>query len=96
MFSLQRILGHATLDMIKRYVALADLEIVCLIHAVASPADRLLIGPKVSVTLPRAVFGRLSEIGDLARLTVEQLVGAAATRLVASPPRLPALVAMNS
>ena len=64
MFSLQRILGHTTLDMVKRYVALAELEIVRRIHAVASPADRLLIGPKVSVILPRAVFRRLSEIGD--------------------------------
>ena len=56
-FSLQRILGHTTLDMVKRYVALAELEIVRRLHAVASPADRLLIGPKVSVILPRAVFG---------------------------------------
>jgi site-specific recombinase XerD len=95
-FSLQRILGHTTLDMVKRYVALAELEIVRRIHAVASPADRLLVGPKVSVILPRAVFRRLSEIGDRTRLTVEQLVGAAAERMAASPPVLPALGAMSS
>jgi len=95
-FSLQRILGHTTLDMVKRYVALAELEIVRRIHAVAPPADRLLIGPKVSDILPRAVFGRLSEIGDRTRLTVEQLVGAAAERLAMSPPVLPSLVAMIS
>jgi len=39
-FSLQRILGHATLDMVKRYVALADADLVAR-HSVASPADRL-------------------------------------------------------
>lgn len=39
-FSLQRILGHTTLDMVKRYVALADIDLVTR-HAVASPADRL-------------------------------------------------------
>ena len=64
MFSLQRILGHTTLDMVKRYVALAELEIVRRLHAVASPADRLLIGSRVSVILPRAAFRRISEIGN--------------------------------
>jgi integrase/recombinase XerD len=39
-FSLQRILGHTTLDMVKRYVALADVDLVTR-HAEASPADRL-------------------------------------------------------
>jgi site-specific recombinase XerD len=42
-FSLQRILGHTTLDMVKRYVALADVDLVTR-HAVASPADRLIGG----------------------------------------------------
>jgi predicted DNA-binding ribbon-helix-helix protein len=77
-------------------MSVAELEIVRRIHAVASPADRLLIGPKVSVILPRAVFCRLSQIGDRTRLTVEQLVGAAAERLAGSPPALPALGAMSS
>lgn len=40
-FSLQRMLGHATLDMVKRYVALADADLVAR-HRDASPADRLL------------------------------------------------------
>jgi hypothetical protein len=40
-FSLQRILGHTTLDMVKRYVALADVGLVAR-HRVASPADRLM------------------------------------------------------
>lgn len=39
-FSLQRILGHTSLDMVKRYVALADVDLVTR-HALASPADRL-------------------------------------------------------
>ena len=42
-FSLQRILGHTTLDMVKRYVALADVDLVAR-HRVASPADRLMDG----------------------------------------------------
>jgi hypothetical protein len=73
-----------------------ELEIVRRLHAMASPADRLLIGPKVSVILARAVFGRLSEIGNRTPPTVEQLVGVSAERLAMSPPVLPSLVAMCS
>lgn len=43
-FSLQRVLGHTTLDMVKRYVALADTDLVAR-HRAASPADRL-VGTK--------------------------------------------------
>jgi predicted DNA-binding ribbon-helix-helix protein len=39
----------------------------------------------VSVILPRALFGRLSQIGNRTRLTVEQLVAAAAEHLATSP-----------
>lgn len=39
-FSLQRMLGHSTLDMVKRYVTLADTDLAAR-HLVASPADRL-------------------------------------------------------
>jgi hypothetical protein len=48
-FSLQQILGHATLDMVRRYVYFASFETVRRLHAAASPADELLIGPKVPV-----------------------------------------------
>jgi site-specific recombinase XerD len=40
-FSLQRILGHTTLDMVKRYVALVDADLAAR-HRTASPADHLL------------------------------------------------------
>jgi predicted DNA-binding ribbon-helix-helix protein len=56
----------------------------------------LLIGPRVSVILPRAAFRRLSQIGDRTRLTVEQLVGVAAERLAMSATVLPNLAATAS
>ena len=39
-FSLQQILGHATLDMVRRYVSLSEADLVAR-HRAASPADRL-------------------------------------------------------
>jgi site-specific recombinase XerD len=39
-FSLQQILGHATLDMVRRYVSLSEADLVAR-HRTASPADRL-------------------------------------------------------
>lgn len=40
-FSLQQILGHATLDMVRRYVTLSEADLVAR-HRTASPADRLM------------------------------------------------------
>lgn len=42
-FSLQQILGHTTLDMVRRYVSLTEADLVAR-HRVASPADRLARG----------------------------------------------------
>jgi site-specific recombinase XerD len=39
-FSLQQILGHAALDMVRRYVTLSEADLVAR-HRAASPADRL-------------------------------------------------------
>jgi site-specific recombinase XerD len=39
-FSLQQILGHTTLDMVRRYVSLTEADLVAR-HRTASPADRL-------------------------------------------------------
>jgi site-specific recombinase XerD len=42
-FSLQQILGHTTLDMVRRYVSLSEADLVAR-HRTASPADRLVGG----------------------------------------------------
>jgi hypothetical protein len=39
-FSIQQILGHTTLDMVRRYVSLSEADLVAR-HRTASPADRL-------------------------------------------------------
>ncbi len=44
-FSLQRILGHSSLEMTRRYCELADMDIKEA-HAIASPVDNLKIGKK--------------------------------------------------
>jgi hypothetical protein len=72
--------------MVKRYVALAEVEVIRRLHAIASPADRLLIGPKVSVILPQAVYRRLLEAARELRVTVETLLRDAAERLVVPTP----------
>ena len=51
LFSIQKILGHTTLDMVRRHVNL-DTDEVKRQRAQSSPVDRLAIGPSVSVILP--------------------------------------------
>jgi len=82
LFSLQRILGHTTLDMVRRYVNL-DTDEVKRQHAQASPVDRLAIGPKVSVLLPWRVADWLKADAWWERTSVEELVRRGAEELVA-------------
>jgi hypothetical protein len=73
LFSLQKILGHTTLDMVRRYVNL-DTDEVKRQHAQASPVDRLAIGPRVSVLLPWRVADRLEDLAWREQTSVEELV----------------------
>ena len=82
-FSLQQILGHATLDMVRRYVYFVSFETVRRLHAAASPADGLLIGPRVSVFIPRPWVGVLEGFAEASRVTVQDVIRAAITRLLA-------------
>jgi hypothetical protein len=82
LFSLQKILGHTTLDMVRRYVNL-DTDEVKRQHAQASPVDRLAIGPKVTVLLPWRVADRLEELAWRERTSIEALVKLGAEELVA-------------
>jgi len=70
LFSLQRILGRTTLDMVRRYVNL-DTDEVKRPRVQASPVDRLAIGPKVLVLLPWREADRLIAITWSDRTTVE-------------------------
>ena len=89
-FSLQRILGHSTLDMVKRYVALTDVDLVTQ-HGVASPADRL------PVVYPDDVMEQLmAALESLAVASTEsmqhqvfaEIVSGLAATLNRLPPRL--------
>jgi site-specific recombinase XerD len=58
-FTLQRILGHTSLDMVRRYVALADTDVASR-HDMASPADHLLRrAPAASVPGVSSDVGRV-------------------------------------
>ncbi len=62
-FTLQRILGHTSLDMVRRYVALADTDVASR-HDLASPADHLLgrAPTATAARIPRG--GRPARAGD--------------------------------
>ena len=99
MFSLQQILGHATVDMVRRYVFLASFETVRRLHAAASPPDGLVIGPKISLFIPRAWVGVLDGLADASRVTVQQLIRSAIARflaLVAEKKELAIIVARGT
>ncbi len=49
--TLQRILGHSSLDMVRRYVTLTDIDLASR-HRSASPADRLLARPSPDAGRP--------------------------------------------
>jgi integrase/recombinase XerC len=83
-FSLQQILGHATLDMVRRYVFLASFETVRRLHAAASPADGLVIGPKVSLFIPRAWVGDLEDLAETSRVMVQDVIREAIGRFLAT------------
>ena len=84
MFSLQQILGHATLELVRRYVFLTSFETVRRLHAAASPADALIIGPKVPLFIPRAWVGSLEGLADASRITVQDVIREAIGRLLAT------------
>jgi site-specific recombinase XerD len=94
-FSLQQILGHTTLDMVRRYVNFASFETVRRLHAAASPADGLLIGPKVSLFIPRAWASVLEDLAEASRVMVQDVIREAIGRLVATvaPPNMELTVA---
>jgi integrase/recombinase XerC len=48
-FSLQQILGHTTLEMVRRYVSLSEADLVAR-HRAASPADRLVKRPSTQLS----------------------------------------------
>lgn len=82
-FSLQQILGHTTLDMVRRYVYYASFETVRRLHAAASPADGLLIGPRVSLFIPRAWASVLEDLAEASRVMVQDVIREAIARLLA-------------
>lgn len=61
--SLQRILGHSSLDMVKRYVRLSDIDLAGR-HRTASPGDRLVARPAREAPPPPVPSTRWSAAGS--------------------------------
>ena len=55
-------------------------------HAVASPLDRLGVGPKLSVIVPEALAARLEAIAWWRRTSIDELLREAAQQLAARYP----------
>jgi hypothetical protein len=53
-FSLQRLLGHTTLEMTRHYCEIADVD-VKRAHQTASPVDNLELDRRRHLTLPRFI-----------------------------------------
>ena len=70
--------------MVRRYVYLASFETVRRLHAAASPADGLVIGPKVSLFIPRAWVGTLEDLAEASRVMVQDVIREAIGRLLAT------------
>ena len=54
------------------------------LHAAASPADGLIIGPRVSLFIPRAWAGVLEDLAEASRVMVQDVVREAIGRLLAT------------
>lgn len=82
-FSLQQIPGHATLDMVRRYVLSRELRSGPSTACGGLARDGLVIGPKMSLFIPRPWVEALGDLADDARVTVHEMIRWAIAQLLA-------------